>query len=222
MHEGHRASMCTQQVSFPDAGFSFESRACNDISFRQHTSHHHGTTQRHFWQGLGGEPWAWGGRGIALDTFMGEVHAPLLLSCPPPPSSSLSPAVFVQPPSLFTGSSKELVSLPCPAHPLPHRLISAFPLPSIKSVGKLKKHNNNNNNKNFISLPFFFRPAPTTKSASVSLGFKWNHGSEGKVPAEEVTTHWALSNSSPRRTEGLCVYETDREGGETDGTECGR
>lgn len=107
--------MCTQQVSFPDAGFSFESRACNDISFRRHTSHHHGTTQRHFWQGLGGasgEVWAWGG--IALDTFMGEVRAPLLLSCPPPPSSSLSPAVFVQPPSLFTGSLKELLSLVWP------------------------------------------------------------------------------------------------------------
>lgn len=89
----------------------------------------------------------WGGRvgrrghggGIALDTFMGEVRAPLLLSCPPPPSSSLSPAVFVQPPFLFTRSLKELLSLVWPAHPLPHRLISAFPPPSIKSVWNKKK-----------------------------------------------------------------------------------
>lgn len=52
-----------------DAGFSFERRAHNDISFRQHTSRHHGTAQRHFWRS--------GRRGsIMLDTFIGGVHAP--------------------------------------------------------------------------------------------------------------------------------------------------
>ncbi len=63
-----------------DAGLSFESRAHNDISFRQHTSRHHGTTQRHFWPR---------GRGsIMLDTFIGEVCAPLFSYTLLPSSSS--------------------------------------------------------------------------------------------------------------------------------------
>lgn len=60
-----------------------------------------------------------------------------------------------------------------------------------------------------LLFQYFFLPLPL----SVSLLVKWSHDSKGKMPSEEVTTHWALSNSLPQQTEGLCVREsyTERE-----------
>lgn len=65
----HSASMCTQQVSFPDSSVRrwlllWELRDHNDISFRKHASRHYGTTQRHLWSR--------GRESIMLDTFIVE------------------------------------------------------------------------------------------------------------------------------------------------------
>lgn len=89
-----------------DAGFSFESGAHNDISFRQHTSRRYGTTQRHFWPRKRG----WGD---ILETFIGEVSTLLLFYAHPlhPPPSWF---VFVQPPALFSRSSNSFCDSSAP------------------------------------------------------------------------------------------------------------
>lgn len=109
-----------------DAGFSFERRAHNDISFRQHTSGHHGTAQRHFWPRGGREA-----GGIMLDTFIGEVCAPPLLS-PPTVSSFFSIGVCTAACSVYR-IIKELLRLPWLQHPgpgpAPSICLSLSPLP---------------------------------------------------------------------------------------------
>lgn len=57
----------------------------------------------------------------------------------------------------------------------------------------------------FLSQPSILDFHPPSPFFSASLLVKWSHDSKGKMPSGEVTTHWALSYSLPRWTEGQCV-----------------
>ena len=103
----HSASMCTQQVSFPD------SPVRRWFLFWEPSPQWHQLPPTH-------QPSPWNRTKTFLAHREGEHHAwhiyrrglcaPLLSYPPPPPSSSssssFSRAVFVQPPALFTRSSK--------------------------------------------------------------------------------------------------------------------
>ena len=183
-----------------DAGFSFERRAHNDISFRQHTSGHHGTAQRHLWpRGEGG------GGHHAWHIYRRGLRSPLLSSPPSPPSS---PSVFVQPPALFTGSSKSLSDCHGCSTPallslsLSLSLYLPQPLSSSACFSTNGKCSPLSLCEIFLSQPSILDFHPPSPFFSASLLVKWSHDSKGKMPSGEVTTHWALSNSLPRWTEG--------------------